>query len=64
MRYQPDYGDKDDRDAGVNLPKLFQHIQPGLVGQTQVQDNDIRLHCGGTAKTFGLQRHDEAAALP
>ena len=50
---RPDYGDKDDRDAGVNLPKLLQHVQPRLVGQTQVQHNDIRLHCGGAAKTFG-----------
>ena len=43
--------DQYDRDASVNLPKLLPHVQPGLVGQTQVQDNDIRPLCGGPAKT-------------
>jgi hypothetical protein len=36
----------------------------GLVGQTQVQDNDNRPLCGGAAKIFGLQSHDEATPLP
>jgi hypothetical protein len=45
--------DQYDRDAGVHLTELLYYVQAGLVGQTQVQDNDIRTIFGGAAKTFG-----------
>ena len=39
---RPDHGDKDDRDAGVDLAELPQDVQAGLVGQAQVEENDVR----------------------
>ncbi len=38
----PGPGDDDDRDACVAAADLLVDFQPGLVDQTQVQDNDIR----------------------
>ena len=35
-------GDEDDRDARVDLADLLVDLQPGLVGQAQVEENDIR----------------------
>jgi hypothetical protein len=35
-------GHEDDRDPGVDGPDLLVNCQPGLVGQVQVEENDIR----------------------
>ena len=39
---RPDHGDKHDRDAGVDLAELRQDLQAGLVGQAQVEENNVR----------------------
>ena len=38
---RPDDGDQDDRDAGVDLAELLQDVQAGLVGQAQVEENNV-----------------------
>ena len=38
---RPGQGDEDDRDAGVDGADLFQDLQAGLVGQAQVEENDV-----------------------
>ena len=43
---RPDHGDEDDRDAGVDLAELRQDVQAGLVGQAQVEENDVRASGG------------------
>src|SRR5262249_11975087 len=42
---RPHHGNHDDRDAGVDSPELPQDLQARLVGQTEVEENDIR-GCG------------------
>ena len=39
-------GDEDDRDAGVDLPELPEDVQAGLVGQAQVEENNVRASGG------------------
>ena len=43
---RPDHGDHDDRDAGVDSPELPQDVQAGLVGQAQVEENNVRASGG------------------
>jgi hypothetical protein len=38
----PNHGDQDDRDARVDLAELLQDVQAGLVGQAQVEKNNVR----------------------
>ena len=40
-------GDEDDRDARVDLPDLSEDVQPGLVGQAQVEEDDVGRVGGG-----------------
>ena len=43
---RPDHGDEDDRDAGVDSAELRQDVQAGLVGQAQVEENNVRASGG------------------
>ena len=43
---RPGHGDHDDRDAGVDSPELSQDVQAGLVGQAQVEENNVRASGG------------------
>ena len=43
---RPGHGDHDDRDAGVDSPELPQDVQAGLVGQAQVEENNVRASGG------------------
>ena len=52
---RPDHGDKDDRDAGVDLAELLQDVQAGLVGQAQVEENDIGPNFGGALEALGAR---------
>src|SRR5262249_43156320 len=54
----PDHGDKDDGDAGVELPELPQDVQAGPVGQAQVQENDARANLGDALQPFGARAGD------
>ena len=53
-----DYGDQDDRDAGVDLAELPQDVQAGLVGQAQVEENDVWPNVGDTLKALGARVGD------
>ena len=43
---RPDHGNKDGRDPGVDPPDLPQDVQSGLVGQAQVEKNDVGPNVG------------------
>ena len=43
---RPGHGDHDHRDAGVDSPELPQDVQAGLVGQAQVEENNVRASGG------------------
>src|SRR4029077_13233435 len=43
---RPGHSDHHDRDAGVDSPELSQDIQAGLVGQAQVEENNVRASGG------------------
>src|SRR5205807_3238413 len=43
---RPGHGYHNDRDAGVDSPELSQDVQAGLVGQAQVEENNVRASGG------------------
>jgi hypothetical protein len=50
---RPDHSDHDDRDASVDSPELPQDLQAGLVGQAQVEENNVWASAGDTLKALG-----------
>jgi hypothetical protein len=55
---RPGHGDQDDRDAGVDLAELPQDVQAGLVGQAQVEQNNVGPNVGDTLKALGTRVGD------
>jgi hypothetical protein len=55
---RPDHGDQYDRDAGVDLAELPQDVQAGLVGQAQVEENDVWPNGGDAFETLGARVGD------
>ena len=47
------HGDEDDRDAGVDPADLPEDVQAGLVGQAQVEENDVRGLGGDALEALG-----------
>ena len=50
---RPDHGDKDDRDAGVDSAELRQDVEAGLVGQAEVQENNVRARSRDSFQALG-----------
>jgi hypothetical protein len=50
---RPHYSDQDDWDTGVDLAELPQDVQAGLVGQAQIEENDVWPNVGDTLKALG-----------
>jgi hypothetical protein len=48
-----DHGDKDDRDARVHFADRLVDLQAGLVGQAQVQKDDVRRLDPDARQSFG-----------
>src|SRR5207245_554994 len=46
-------GDEDDRDPRVDRPDLLVDLQAGLVGQAQVEENDVRGPSADALEPFG-----------
>ncbi len=47
------HGDEDDRDARVDAADLLVDLQAGLVGQAQVEENDVRRPGADPLESFG-----------
>src|SRR5262249_7043074 len=55
---RPDHGDQYDRDAGVDVAELPQDVQAGLVGQAQVEENDVRPTVKGASEALAARGGD------
>ena len=55
---RPGHGDQDDRDAGVDLAELPQDVQAGLVGQAQVEQNNVRPTVTGAFEALAARGGD------
>src|SRR5262245_419609 len=52
---RPNHGDEDDRGASVDLAELLQEVQARLVGQGQVEENDIGPSFSGALEASGAR---------